>query len=69
VATEFNVASGDTFTLCDYDEGGVAGVIGIGFDFYLSGKPCYELKLNIFRGKITCKSVSGLSVFVTTFSV
>lgn len=51
VATEFNVASGDTFTLCDYDEGGVAGVIGIGFDFYLGTKTMLRAEVEHIQGQ------------------
>lgn len=32
---EFSVDSGETFNLCEYDEGSLAGVFGIGFDFYI----------------------------------
>ena len=33
--SEFSVDSGETFNLCEYDEGSLAGVFGIGFDFYI----------------------------------
>lgn len=32
---QFSVDNGDTFSLCEYDEGSLAGVFGIGFDFYI----------------------------------
>jgi outer membrane protein W len=51
VATEFNVASGDSFTLCDYDEGGVAGVIGIGFDYYLGTKTMLRTEVEYIQGE------------------
>lgn len=35
VSREFSVESGEMFNLCEYDEASVAGVFGIGFDFYL----------------------------------
>lgn len=31
----FSVDSGETFNLCEYDEGSFAGVFGIGFDFHI----------------------------------
>ena len=49
-ATEFNLSSGETFTLCDYDEGGVAGVIGIGFDFYLSTRTMLRTEIEHIQG-------------------
>ncbi|MFT4995251.1 MAG: hypothetical protein ACI965_002300 [Paraglaciecola sp.] len=51
VATEFTVPSGDAFTLCEYDESGIAGVIGIGFDFYLSGKTMLRAEVEHIKGE------------------
>ncbi|WJG10477.1 outer membrane beta-barrel protein [Aliiglaciecola sp. LCG003] len=31
----FTLSSGEDYTLCEYDEAVLAGVIGVGFDFYL----------------------------------
>ena len=59
VATEFNVASGDTFTLCNYDESGIAGVVGIGFDFYLSGKTMLRAEVEHIQGENDLKVSTG----------
>jgi hypothetical protein len=38
-------------SLCQYDEGILAGIIGLGFDFYIANKTFLRLEVNYFRGE------------------
>ena len=50
-AREFAVDSGQAFTLCEYDEGGLAGVIGIGFDFYVDTRTMIRAEIEYIQGE------------------
>lgn len=51
----FNI-SGSAYTLCEYDEGGVAGVIGVGFDFYVGTQMMIRTEFEHIAGE------NGLSI-------
>jgi hypothetical protein len=50
-ATIFSVDSGEEYTLCDYDEGGIAGVVGLGFDFFLTARSMIRVEAEHIRGQ------------------
>ena len=50
-ATVFSVDSGEEYTLCDYDEGGIAGVVGLGFDFFLTARAMIRVEAEHIRGQ------------------
>ena len=50
-ATLFSIESGEEYTLCDYDEGGVAGVFGMGFDFFLTARSMIRVEAEHIRGQ------------------
>jgi hypothetical protein len=38
-------------TMCDYDEGGVAGVIGLGFDFFVGARSMIRAEIEYIKGQ------------------
>jgi hypothetical protein len=50
-ATVFSVESGEEYTLCDYDEGGIAGVVGLGFDFFLTARSMIRVEAEHIKGQ------------------
>ncbi|WP_339723908.1 outer membrane beta-barrel protein [uncultured Paraglaciecola sp.] len=40
-----------TATLCDYDESGVAGVIGLGFDYFIGARTMIRTELEYIKGQ------------------
>lgn len=38
-------------TICDYDESGVAGVIGLGFDFFVSARSMVRTEIEYVKGQ------------------
>lgn len=50
-ATVFSVDSGEEYTLCDYDEGGIAGVVGLGFDFFLTARAMIRVEVEHIKGQ------------------
>lgn len=38
-------------TMCDYDEGGVAGVIGLGFDYYIGVRTMLRTEVEYIKGQ------------------
>lgn len=49
-ATPFSVGQ-TSYQFCEYDEGGVAGVFGIGFDFYLGTNAMLRTEIEHVRGQ------------------
>ncbi|GAB2689374.1 hypothetical protein Q4574_01080 [Aliiglaciecola sp. 3_MG-2023] len=47
----FNLDSGESLTLCEFDEGVAAGQIGIGFDFYLGVNLLLRTEVEHIRGE------------------
>jgi hypothetical protein len=40
-----------TATLCDYDESGIAGVMGIGFDYFISARAMVRAEIEYIKGQ------------------
>lgn len=38
-------------TMCDYDEGGVAGVIGLGFDYFIGARTMLRTEVEYIKGQ------------------
>ena len=45
------IADFGTATMCDYDEGGVAGVIGLGFDYFISARAMVRTEIEYIKGQ------------------
>lgn len=45
------VGASDGLVLCEFDEGGVAGVFGVGFDFYLGTHTMLRTEIEHIRGE------------------
>ena len=54
--TDFGVA-----TICDYDESGVAGVIGLGFDYFVGARTMLRTEIEYIKGQD--------NLTVTTFNI
>jgi hypothetical protein len=54
-ATLINTVAGDTYTYCQFDEGGVAGVIGLGFDYFLTSKTMLRTEIEYIKGQNNLK--------------
>ncbi len=50
-ATEFTVDNQAGYRLCDYDEGSVAGSLGIGFDFYIGTQAFLRTEIEYIKGQ------------------
>ena len=42
---------GGDFTFCQFDEGGVAGVIGLGFDYFVTSKAMLRSEIEYIKGQ------------------
>lgn len=42
---------GGNFTFCQFDEGGVAGVIGLGFDYFVTSKAMLRSEIEYIKGQ------------------
>lgn len=51
VGNDFALATGENFTLCSYDESNIAGVLGIGFDFFVGARSMVRLEVEHIRGE------------------
>ncbi|GAA0856995.1 hypothetical protein [Aliiglaciecola litoralis] len=49
--SDFSLDSGDIKTLCEFDEGIIAGVVGIGFDFYLGVNLMLRTEVEHIKGQ------------------
>jgi hypothetical protein len=49
------------YSFCQFDEGGVAGVIGLGFDYFISNKMMFRTELEYIKGQNNL-SMSGAYV-------
>jgi hypothetical protein len=45
------IASFGTATMCDYDESGVAGVIGLGFDYFVGARTMVRAEIEYIKGQ------------------
>lgn len=59
IGREFSVDSGETFNLCEYDEGSFAGVFGIGFDFYLGVNMMIRTEVEYISGENGLETNAG----------
>ncbi|WP_340678643.1 outer membrane beta-barrel protein [Paraglaciecola sp.] len=50
-ATLINNSAGDTYTYCEFDEGGIAGVIGLGFDYFITSKAMLRTEIEYIKGQ------------------
>ena len=50
-ATPFTIGTGESYNLCEFDEGVAAGQIGIGFDFYLGVNLLLRTEVEHIRGE------------------
>lgn len=50
-SSEVMLQSGEAWTLCSYDEGSIAGVFGIGFDFYISSRAMLRAEIEHISGE------------------
>jgi hypothetical protein len=42
---------GADYSVCDYDKGGIAGVIGLGFDFFIGAKSMLRAEIEYIKGQ------------------
>jgi hypothetical protein len=42
---------GAAYSVCDYDKGGIAGVIGLGFDFFIGTKSMLRAEIEYIKGQ------------------
>jgi hypothetical protein len=50
-ANVFAVADFGTATMCDYDESGVAGVLGLGFDYFIGARTMIRSEIEYIKGQ------------------
>ncbi|MEP1446326.1 MAG: outer membrane beta-barrel protein [Paraglaciecola sp.] len=50
-ASVLAIADFGTATLCDYDESGVAGVIGLGFDYFVGARTMIRTEIEYIKGQ------------------
>lgn len=50
-ANVMNIDNLGTATICDYDEGGVAGVIGLGFDYFVGARTMVRSEIEYIKGQ------------------
>ena len=50
-ANTITVTGGQDYTLCQYDEGSVGGLIGIGFDFFVTPRAMLRVEIEHIRGE------------------
>jgi outer membrane protein W len=50
-ATSIVVSVDESYTYCEYDEGGIAGVIGLGFDYFISSKAMLRTEIEYVKGQ------------------
>ena len=50
-ASQINNTQGANFTFCQFDEGGVAGVIGLGFDYFVTSKAMLRSEIEYIKGQ------------------
>lgn len=50
-ATSFALSGGEPYTLCEYDEGSVGGVIGLGFDFFVTSRAMLRAEVEHISGE------------------
>ena len=60
-ATTFNVENLGPATICDYDNGGIAAVLGLGFDYFVGARTLLRTEIEYIKGQ------DGLAA--TAFSV
>lgn len=49
--TPISLATGEQYTLCSFDEGIVAGAIGLGFDFFIGAKAMLRFEIEHIEGE------------------
>lgn len=54
-ATLINNSAGDTYTYCQFDEGGIAGVIGLGFDYFITSRTMLRTEIEYIKGQDNLK--------------
>ena len=49
--TLITTAAGDTYSYCQFDEGGIAGVLGLGYDYFLTSKLMLRTEMEYIKGQ------------------
>lgn len=49
--TSIALSAEETYTFCEFDEGGIAGVIGIGFDFFIGPRTMLRTEIEYIKGE------------------
>jgi hypothetical protein len=57
-ATNVSLATGESYSLCEYDEGVFAGAFGIGFDFFIGPKAMLRAEVEHIEGEHNFSSSS-----------
>ena len=50
-ATSVNLGADGQYTYCQYDEGGIAGVVGLGFDFFIGPRTMIRAEVEHVSGE------------------
>ncbi|MGS2720858.1 outer membrane beta-barrel protein [Paraglaciecola aestuariivivens] len=66
-ASLVNVESVGVSTICDYDEGGVAGVIGLGYDFFIGARSMVRAEMEYIKGQDNLSLTAGFIGFRYNF--
>ncbi|WP_289031724.1 outer membrane beta-barrel protein [uncultured Paraglaciecola sp.] len=56
--TTIEIDNYGTATLCDYDEGGVAAVIGLGFDYFVGARTLVRTEIEYIKGQDDLEAAS-----------
>lgn len=49
--SDFSLATGENYTMCEYDDSNLAGVLGIGFDFFVGPRSMVRFEVEHIRGE------------------
>lgn len=58
-ANSISLATGETYTMCEFDEGVFAGAFGIGFDFFIGTKTMLRIEIEYMEGEHDFSSSSA----------
>jgi hypothetical protein len=50
-STAISLGAEQNYSYCEFDEGGVAGVIGLGFDYFISSKMMFRTEIEYIKGQ------------------
>lgn len=49
--TVVTVNTNESYTFCQFDEGGIAGVVGLGFDFFIGSRTMLRTEIEYIKGE------------------